>query len=137
MIISKRELAILAVISLGTGCATGPSGKTFESATGEWQTRTRTVSGKSLSVPMTIHNESSASYPFGGGRILFETADSQGRWEGYWVEDNGESMSCEQQKDGSNVWGAVVFRFNGAYNEFSGEYDACGEGKKYPWDGYR
>lgn len=131
-----RILALLCAIAV-VGCATVPSGKTFDSAVGEWDTRFTTLSGKMESPRMTIIDETKASYGYAGGRLFFDTVNDKRKWEGYWVEDYGPNMSCAEKKDGSDVWGRVVFRFNDAYNSSDGDWDTCGEGKKFPWTGYR
>ena len=131
-----RTFVLLSTILI-IGCASGPSGKTFDSALGEWKTKTITLSGRFTSDRMTITDKSKATYGISGGRIFFYAVDDQGKWEGYWVEDYGPNMSCTEAKDGSNVWGVVVFQFNDTYSNFTGDWDTCGEGKKYAWNGYR
>jgi len=85
---------------------------------------------------MTIVDETKSTYSsYRNGRILFCAIDDQRKWEGYWVEEiNG---NCADKKDGSTYWGVVTFRFNDTYTEWKGEFDECGEGRKYPWDGFR
>ena len=119
------------------GCASGPAGKTLGSAQGEWETKLETTKGNSTSPRMTIIDETKATYAFWEGRIFFYTVGDQGKWEGYWVESYAANVSCAERKDGSNVWGVVAFQFNDSYTSFTGDWDACGEGKKYPWTGYR
>ena len=120
-----------------TGCASGPSGKTFDSALGEWKTLFISIKGRSVSPRMTIIDETKATYGFHRGRIFFFAVDDQGKWEGYWVESYAPNMSCTEKKDGSNVWGVVVLQFNDTYTNFTGDWDSCGEGKKHPWKGNR
>jgi hypothetical protein len=131
-----RVLAIFSTLLL-VSCASGPSGKSFDSALGEWKAKIQIMSNQSRSARMTIIDETKASYAFNGGRIFFYAVDDQGKWEGYWVENDAPDMSCTEQKDGSNVWGVVVFQFNDTYSSFTGDSDACGKGTKYPWNGYR
>jgi hypothetical protein len=131
-----RALAILSTLLI-VSCASGPSGKAFDSALGEWETEFKTMSNKSRSARMTIIDETKASYAFNGGRIFFYAVDDQGKWEGYWVEDDTPNMSCTEIKDGSNGWGVVVFQFNDTYSSFTGDWDACGKGIKYSYSGYR
>ena len=46
-------------------------------------------------------------------------------------------MTVQKSKDGSTDWGVAIFQFNDVYIEFRGEYDFCGEGEKWDWDGVR
>jgi hypothetical protein len=133
---STKALLVLSTLLI-ISCATGPSGKSFDSALGEWKTKTVQSSGRVTSDRMTIIDETKATYGFGEGRIFFYAVDDQGKWEGYWVESDGSNMSCTETKDGSNIWGVVVFQFNDSYSSFSGDWDACGQGKKSSWNGYR
>ena len=131
-----RVLAIFSTL-LMVSCASGPSGKTFDSALGEWKTEFITMNSQSGTPRMTIIDETKASYAFTGGRIFFSAVDDQGKWEGYWVEDDATDMSCTEKKDGSNVWGVVVFQFNETYNEYKGTWDFCGEDQKFATKGVR
>ncbi len=117
-------------------CASGQSGKSFDSAMGEWSWQYELPSGRFYSGKMTIIDETKATYTFNNGRILFYAVDDQGKWEGYWVEDPG-AHDCSDKKDGSTDWGVVTFQFNDAYNSFSGEWDFCGLSLKYGWSGFR
>ncbi len=126
---------VLLSTSLIIGCA-GPSGKSFDSAMGEWSWQFEYPSGGFSSGKMTIIDETKATYTDRNGRILFHTIDDQGKWEGYWVESSG-SHSCSDKKDGSTDWGAVTFQFNDAYNRFSGKYNFCGDSQDFDWDGAR
>jgi adenylate cyclase len=118
-----------------TGSASGASAKTFDSAMGEWRARGQGPDCIVERSQLTIVDEMKATYTIGNGRILFYAIDDQRKWEGYWVEDGGGG--CADKKDGSNYWGAMTFRFNDTYNKWKGEFDFCGEGRKYPWDGFR
>ena len=86
--------------------------------------------------PLTIVDETKAIYPsFRNGRLLFYAIDDQRKWEGYWVEEiNGP---CADKKDGSTYWGVLTIRFNETYTQWKGEFDECGNGRKYPWNGFR
>jgi hypothetical protein len=86
---------------------------------------------------MTIVDEIKATYTIGNGRIFFYAIDDQRKWEGYWVQDGIVGFDCTDKKDGSTYWGAVTFRFNDTYTQWKGEFDFCGEGRKYPWNGFR
>ncbi len=121
------------------GSASGASARTFDSAMGQWNARGQGPDCILEKYQITIADESKATYPFingrkANGRILFYAKDDQRKWEGYWVEEGG---NCADKKDGSNYWGAVTFRFNDTYTRWKGEFDFCGEGKKYPLDGFR
>ena len=132
-----RTVAIFLTLLIISCAATTPSGKTFDSALGEWKTGFTTITGGYAYPQMTIIDETKATYGFHGGRINFHAVDDQGKWEGYWAEDYALNMSCTEKKDGSNVWGVVVFQFNDTYTSFTGDWDACGEGRKYSWNGNR
>jgi hypothetical protein len=87
---------------------------------------------------MTIVDEAKATYPSNqNGRILFYAIDDQRKWEGYWVQDIDGGGRCADKKDGSTYWGAVTFRFNETYTQWKGNFDFCGVGRKFPWDGFR
>jgi len=131
-----RVLAIIAILIM-VGCASSPSGKTFDSAQGEWTFEFKTMTNKSRSTRMKIIDETKANYEFNGGRIFFYAVDDQGKWEGYWVEDEAPDISCTEKKDGSNVWGVSTLQFNETYSSFTGEWDVCGKGTKYPQSGFR
>ena len=85
---------------------------------------------------MTIVDETKAIYPsYRNGRIFWYAIDDQRKWEGYWIDEI--AGNCIEKKYGSTYWGVVTFRFNETYTEWKGEFDECGEGRKYPWDGIR
>ena len=130
-----RTFVLLSTILI-IGCATGPSGKSFDSAVGEWSSQILQPTGIALSTKLTIIDETKATYEWTNGRILFHSIDGQGKWEGYWVEDAGRH-DCGDKKDGSTDWGVAVFQFNDAYNKFTGKWDFCGDGEKFDWDGVR
>ena len=131
-----RIIALLTT-TLAAGCATGPSEESFDSAVGKWKTKWLTISGSPRTVRLTIFDESKATYGYHSGRILFYAVDDQRNWEGYWVESYAQNISCAESKDGSDVWGVVKFQFNDTYTQFTGDWDACGKGAKYPWNGRR
>ena len=130
-----RTFVLLSTILI-IGCAIGPSGKSFDSAMGEWSWQYDLPTGDFKTGKMTVIDETKATYTHANGRILFHTIDDQGKWEGYWVEDSG-AHDCSDKKDGSTDWGVVTFQFNDAYNSFSGEWDFCGLSLKYDWSGFR
>jgi TolB-like protein/class 3 adenylate cyclase len=119
-----------------TGSASGASGKTFDSAMGEWSSRAQERDCTLNTIQMTIVDETKATYlSYGNGRILFYAIDDQRKWEGYWVQDGADY--CANKKDGSTYWGAVTFQFNDTYTKWKGEYDECGVGRKHLWHGVR
>jgi hypothetical protein len=129
-----RTFVLLSTILI-IGCA-GLSGKSFDSAMGEWSWKFESVGGREHSGNMTIVDETKATYTYRNGRFIFYATDDQGKWEGHWVEDSGLS-ACSDKKDGSYYWGVVILQFDDAYTSFSGKYDECGEGHRYDWDGHR
>jgi adenylate cyclase len=120
-----------------SGPASDASGKTFDSAMGEWSSRDQGPDCVMERSQMTIVDEIKATYTIGNGRIFFYAIDDQRKWEGYWVQDGIVGFDCTDKKDGSTYWGAVTFRFNDTYTQWKGEFDFCGEGRKYPWNGFR
>jgi hypothetical protein len=129
-----RTFVLLSQI-LVIGCA-GPSGKSFDSPVGEWNSQIEPPYGAPKSTKLTIIDETRATYTWRNGRIFFYSTDERGRWEGYWVEDSGQ-LKCSEKKDGSINWGVSIFQFNEAYNKFTGEWDSCGDGQRFGWDGSR
>ena len=130
------RIFVLLSTTLVVGCASDLLGKSFNSATGEWNWEFRTPADYPHSGKMTIIDETKATYTWDSGRILFYATNDQGRWEGYWVE-KVTGTPCSVKKDGSNNWGVAIFQFNDAYDKFEGTYDMCGKGQKYPWSGSR
>ena len=129
-----RTFVLLSSILI-IGCA-GPSGKSFDSAMGDWSWKFEAPSGREFSGSMTIIDETKATYTHRNGRIIFYAIDDQGKWEGHWVEDSGP-LTCSDKKDGSSHWGVAIFQFNDAYNSFRGKWGNCGEGPQSFWDGDR
>ncbi len=126
---------LLLATTLIIGCASSPSGKSVDSAMGEWRYEFQRPSGQWAHGKMTIIDETKATYGFDNGRILFYAVDDQGKWEGYWVEDSG--AGCPDKKDGSTNWGVAIFQFDDAHNQFEGTWNHCGEGRKLRWTGTR
>ena len=124
-----RILALLAA-SLAIGCATGPSGKPFDSAPGEWKFVWEWVNS-SYTHKTTIVDETLATYGFRDGRFIFHSNDGKGRWEGYWIEKFGKNDLCSDTKEESNAWGAVVLQFNPEHNQAKGTWDFCWEVRKF------
>ena len=132
---STKALAMLSTVLI-ISCATGPSGKMFDSAIGEWNDRYTTMSGKTRSSVVTFIDESKATYTNPNGRIEFYSIDDQRTWKGYWIEESGSS-SCSEEKSGSKYWGEQIFHFNETYSQYTGTWDMCGKGAKYSFKGVR
>lgn len=103
---------------------------------GEWITIFQGSDCYLVKTQLIIVDETKAILPsYRNGRILFYAIDDQRKWEGYWIDEiDGH---CADKKDGSTYWGVLTIRFDEAYTEWKGEFDECGEGRKYPWDGLR
>ena len=127
---------VLLSTSLIIGCATSSSGKSFDSAIGEWKLQIHAPNGTTYAARLTIIDETKAKYTWSNGRIFFYAIDNPVKWEGYWIEDSGQH-DCSEEKNGSTDWGVGSFQFNDAYNRFSGKWDFCGDGDEYDWDGAR
>ena len=131
-----RTCVLLSTILI-LGCASGPSGKSFDSAVGEWSWQLQYLpTSPTIGGQMIFIDETKATYTHQDGRIFFYAIDEQGKWEGYWVENSG-ARKCSDKKYGSTDWGVATFQFNDAYNKFTGKWDFCGEGEKWEWDGVR
>lgn len=117
------------------GCA-GPSESSFDSPVGDWDMRIHAEFGSPKFAKLTIVDETKATYAWKNGRIFFYSTDAQGGWEGYWVEDSVQNK-CSDKKDGSARWGVNIFKFNDAYNSFTGEWDFCGDGQRWELEGDR
>lgn len=110
-------------------------GDAFGKAQGRWVSeRDKTQGGTQISTTTFDYYGRMASRP--GPMVTFYSADENGKWEGYWVEDSGRHP-CDKEEDGSQYWGMVQFQFNEAYNEFEGTWDFCGKGMKHGWKGKR
>jgi tetratricopeptide (TPR) repeat protein len=123
--------------SLIIGSASGASGKTFDSAMGEWSFRVQGPDCVLEKYQMTLGDEKKVTYPppTRMGRVFWFARD-QRIWKGYWVEGDGPGL-CSEEKDGSHFWGVLTIRFNDTYTQWKGDFDICGEGRKFPWDGFR
>jgi hypothetical protein len=133
-----RSLKVLLTLSilLAIGCATAPSGKTFDSAMGVWSDKYQTSMGKTRSSVVTIIDKTKGTYTNPDGRVEFYSIDDQRTWKGYWIEESG-SDPCSTEKSGSMFWGEQIYHFNETYNQYTGTWDFCGEGKKYSFKGVR
>jgi hypothetical protein len=150
-IIMFQSIKVLLVlsISLVIGCATSPSpsGKVFDSPIGEWTDQYETtgggeipsgVDGKIKTTKIIIIDETRAIYPGLNGRVEFYAIDEQGRWKGYWIDETlSKYFLCSEEKGGSPYWGEIIYQFNETYNQYTGTWDKCGEGKKYSTKGFR
>jgi hypothetical protein len=130
-----RTFLLLSAI-LVIGCASAPSGKSFDSPIGEWSSNIEAVNGRWMVTNITIIDETKGTYALANGQLAFYSIDDQRKWEGYFIDET-VGHSCPDKKNGSYYWGVVIFQFDDAYTRFSGKYDICGEGHTYDWDGYR
>lgn len=86
----------------------------------------------------TIVDETKGIYASPPGRVEFYSIDDQRRWKGYWINTTGEkSFLCSEEKGGSSYWGEMIYQFNETYNQYTGTWDKCGQGKKYAIKGIR
>ncbi len=93
-------------------------GDAFGKAQGRWASKWEKTRGGTQTATTTFNYYGNmASIP--GPAVKFYSADDNGRWEGYWVEESG-SQRCDTKEDGSHHWGVVEFQFNEAYNAFEG-----------------
>ena len=113
----------------------GASGKTFDSAMGEWITIFQGSDCELVTTQMIIVDETKAITPsYRNGRILFYEIDDQRTWEGHWIDEIDGGCA---EKYGSTYWGVLTIQFNESYTEWKGNMDECGKGRKYTWDGFR
>ena len=135
MLYPTRFLVLLSTILI-VGCATGPSGMTFDSPIGEWSEKVEKKSGGHGVSRLTILDETNAVYTNPNGRIEFHTIDAQRKWTGYWILENSQNP-CSEEKSGSLHWGENIYQFNETYNRYTGSWDNCGKGRKYKLSGVR
>jgi len=127
-------VALLATAICGNATLAGGS---FEKAAGEWASVWESESGRTMTSKLKFDGSSEMVYiPDDGSTVNFQSAEDNGKWEGYWIESSG-SQRCDTKIEGSHYWGMVLFQFNETYNEFVGTWDNCGEGKKFEWTGER
>ena len=135
--LSLNKIIVPITTILAVGCATGPTGKSFEDPIGVWNEKWEREIGKMYSAEFTIIDETRGIYT-GSSRVEFYEIDEQGRWKGYWINNESESsVACSEKKGGSPFWGESIYRFNDSYNRYSGTWDYCGEGQKYVTAGTR
>ena len=121
---------------LETGPADGAPGKSFDSAMGEWKWALQGPDCDLVTGQFTFVDEIKVNYPpYRNTRIVWYSTDDPHQWEGYWVDDYG--FDCGEEKDGSKAWGVVTINFNEAYTQWKGEFDICGDDRKFPWNGFR
>ena len=135
MINVMRPFVFLSTILI-IGSASGASGKSFDSAIGEWSWLGEGPHGAVEIGQMTIVDEMKATYSYRNGRIFFYAIYDQRKWEGYWIESTGV-YNCADKMDGDTNWGTMRFQFNDTYTKWKGEFDFCGRPNKYSWDGFR
>ena len=134
MIKITRFHAFLPVALTMLGCATKPSGMTFDSPLGEWSETYETYSGSTRTSRFIIVDETLGTYP--GGQVQFFATEDPYHWKGYWINEEGK-QACEQKKDDSPYWGVMTYNFNETYNRYNGTWDQCGEGRNWPISGLR
>ena len=49
----------------------------------------------------------------------------------------GHFVFGTDKKDESAAWGVLTIHFNETYTQWKGGFDICGEGRKFPWNGFR
>lgn len=127
--------------TLALGCATGPSGKVFDSPIGAWTENYESstgVGGVTKTSKFIIIDDTRGTYTHPSGRVEFYAIDEPRRWRGYWINESGEkSFLCSAEKSGSPYWGEMIYQFNASYNQYTGSWDKCGKGKKYAIKGFR
>jgi len=133
-----RAMKLLAMLTtiLIVGCASAPSGMSFDSPIGEWNEKYTSKSGKTRSSRVTFIDETKGTYTNPNGRLEIYEIDDQGRWKAYWIEESVPA-NCTEEKSGSMHWGEQMFQFNDTFNQYTGWWDSCGEGPKYPFKGVR
>jgi hypothetical protein len=145
------KVLLVLSISLVIGCATSSSsetsssGKVFDSPIGEWTEQYESTSGeipsgtdgKTKTIKFTIIDETRGTSH--NQRLEFYAIDEQGRWKGYWIHKKTQDKYwiCDEEKGGSPFWGEIIFQFNETYNQYTGTWDKCGEGDKFPIKGFR
>ena len=133
MLTLSKLIAVIPTVMI-VGCASGPSGQSFDSPIGEWNETLVTMSGENMSLKVTIIDKTRGLTS--RGVLEFFSADNDRMWKAYWIDDSGLEP-CSEKKNGSPYWGESIYHFNEAYNRYSGTYDVCGEGRKYDFNGYR
>ena len=128
------NISVLFAFTLLAGCASGPSGESFDSPIGVWNEKWESSSGMMKPATLTIIDESRGAYTPNG--VEFHVKEEPRTWKGFWIMDTG-SQACLEDKDGSPYWGETTFRFNETYNRYSGTWDMCGMGQKFSLAGRR
>lgn len=133
----SKIIGILAIpsIALVIGCATGPSGKTFDSPLGEWSETHEKRSGGSKTVKLTI-TDKTKGIDSEGVLLDIHSSDDNHTWEAYWILESG-MYPCSEKKQESPYWGEQVFHFNETFNKYTGTWNSCGEGQEYWTRGIR
>ena len=165
-----NRLLLVAIFSvlLMVGCSYMPYGPHVDSPIGFWndtkfhgQGLRHTTTGSinetwTVFIKIDILDEKNATYthvneevfewptPLQSGRIYFTAIDKQGRWQGYWVEDEvwntnafayqdgignvlvGDPKVCEYEKEESMHWGLVEFEFYPGNNYLLSTWNKCG-----------
>lgn len=135
-----KKISVAALTLSLFACATpSPStDKAQDSPFGTWKTKVQYEDGSWHSHGvMTFTDKTKAKYALRNGRILFTEVDDLSKWKGRWIENNQAYISCAEEVDGSKSWGEAIFQFDETYDTFKGTWDACGDGNRNAWVGYR
>jgi hypothetical protein len=132
---------VLATVSslLIIGCAATPSGQTYDSAIGEWEETYTSMSGGTRSTNVKFIDEENGTFVLDNGmdgRIEIFSKEGQRTWRGYAILKSG-SDQCPTEKGGSKYWSELVFHFNETYNQYTGNYKRCGDGRESNINGVR
>ena len=124
------------MLNLEAGSDGDASGQSFDSAMGEWKWALRGNDCILVTGRFTFVDEVKVAYPpYRNTRVLWSSTNDPHKWEGYWVDDYG--FDCGDKKDGSAAWGVLTIHFNETYTQWKGDFDHCGKGTKFPWNGFR
>ena len=135
MFIPSRILVLL-IPALVLGCATGPSGESYDSPVGKWTEQWENSSGQIKTARLEILDEARAQYTGSNDtQVEFYAIEDQFTWKGYWIGEG--HTSCSEEKGGIDSWGEQTFHFNETYTRYKGTWDYCGQGRKYSMTGAR
>ena len=136
--LNPTKTAVMLLVILIAGCATGPSGQSFDSAIGVWNERYEIPNGSPLTSRLTITDESVGIYTH-SVRVEFYAIEKQRKWKGYWIHETGEfgAFPSSEEKNGTVFWGEVIYQFNETYNGYTGTWDFCGKDQKFASKGVR
>jgi len=135
---SSNTLLVVSTFILAS-CATTPSGQTYDSPIGDWNETYSSTGGGVRSLEMTLHDEDSGTFILDNGmegRIEISSKEYPRTWRGYAILPSG-SEPCATEKSGSKYWSELSFKFNETYNQYTGGYKRCGEGRESSTKGVR